>query len=155
MLIALPTSRPRFRGRFRCVAHFTPKCNRVFAAGSRPQKRGHYAAQNLGPPGGPQTGVMSFFPIPPGMRDTSAHTSRAHAIRSPQKQQARLMKVSVHRSSCIGGRCETSPAPWLSANLRCQPPSLAHVAERVDILSTTQISANLCVIDRKTLPKEG
>ena len=80
--IVLHRSRLQFRGRFHGVFHFTPKCNRVFAAGSRPPNRGHYAAPKLELQVTPKRGSCCSSLAAPWQRAASAHKSRVVAFQS-------------------------------------------------------------------------
>ena len=113
-------SRLQFRGRFHGVFHFTPKCNRVFAARSRPQNRGHYAAPNLELQVTPKRGSCCASLASPWQRAASAHKSRVVALQSGCGSEARyglIFPAAPSRRRPEPLRCRwKAPFPKISAS---------------------------------------
>ena len=118
--IVLHRSRLQFQGRFHGVFHFTPKCNRVFAAGSRPPNRGHYAAPELELQVTPKRGSCCSSLAAPWQRAASAHKLQVLALQSGCGSEARyglIFPVAPSRRRPDPLRCRwKAPFPKISAS---------------------------------------
>ena len=118
--IVLHRSRLQFQGRFHGVFHFTPKCNRVFAAGSRPPNRGHYAAPELELQVTPKRGSCCSSLAATWQRAASAHKSRVVALQSGCSSEARyglIFPAEPSRRRPEPLRCRwKAPFPKISAS---------------------------------------